>query len=263
MRPCRAALAILFACLAAIGPAAARPWSEMAESGQFVICAAAEDMPFSMRGTAPAGLYVDLGDLVARELGLSLAVRWVNARQHARRAQCDAVMGAAVLNAAPAGAPMRSVLTAPYMRAGSVLIAAQRFGSITSLDQLNQAHVAVPSGSWAHRYLDQRGVPVWVRFRNDREIIEAVGRGDADGGIVSNLAIGWHRTVHGPGAIAVLGGLLDDAELGFDVAVQLFDTDREALDRINAVLRARLLDGTIAAILARYGAPPAAAAPHG
>lgn len=237
------------------GAAPAAPLVEMLDSKQFVICAAPDDMPFSSNGSAPAGLYIDLADMIARDLGLALAVRWVPARQHVRKVKCDAIMGAAVLKTAeaPSGKPVRSALTVPYMRAMSVIIAGDRVGTIGTLDDLKQYHVAAPSGSWAHKFLDDHAIPVWVRFRNDREIIAAVERGEADGGIVSNLAIGWHQKTHGARGIKVFGQLLEQNEFGFDVAVKLLNTDAAAVDRVNAILRARIDDGSVAALLARMG----------
>lgn len=246
------------ASLAATAAATARPLADMVESKEFVICAAPDDMPFSAKGTPSTGLYIDLGAMIARELGAALAVRWVPARQHVRRVKCDAIMGAAVLKAPDeaSGKSMRSALTAPYMRAMSVIIASDRIGNIGHLDQLRQYHVAAPSGSWAHKYLNDHAIPVWVRFRNDPEIIGAVARGDAEGGIVSNLAIGWHQKVNGANGIRVFDQLLDPQEFGFDVAINLLDTDQAAIDKVNSILAVRTKDGTISAVVAGYGIDP-------
>lgn len=250
---------VALACMAA-GAAPARTLAEMTGSHEFVVCAAPDDLPFSRRDGAPAGLYVDLGRLVADDLGLALGLRWIPRRDLAHRVGCDAIMGAAVVKAdADAPTSWRSVLTAPYMRAGAVVVADARRGSIATLDALRARHTAVPSGSWAHRWLDGRGIPVWVRFRTDPEIIDAVVRGDADAGVVSDLAAGWYRQRHGDAALQVLDTLLDDTEFDFDVAIDLLDTDAAALARVNDIVRARLADGAIAAIGRRYGAyrPPA------
>lgn len=249
MRPALKYLLLPLACLATA--AAARPLADMTESGTFIICAAPEQMPFSRKGPAPAGLYIDLGALLARELGLTLEVRWVPGRNQLRRVQCDAVMGAALLK--PGATSMRSVLTIPYMHALAVVIAGPKVKPIAELEQLRDYRVAVPSGSWAHKHLNERAIPVWVRFRNDDEIIGAVRRGDADGGVVSNLAIGWHQKVHGEDGIRVFDRLLDDGEFGFDVAIELLDTDKAAVDKVNAALAARLRDGAIGALGAAYG----------
>jgi polar amino acid transport system substrate-binding protein len=250
---------LALACIAAAG-AEARTLPEMAASNEFVICAAPDDMPFSRRDGTPAGLYVDLGRLVASDLGLALGVRWIPRRELAHRVGCDAIMGAAVVKAAdPADiTSWRNVATIPWMRAGAVVVDAGR-GPVATLDALRAGHVAVPSGSWAHRYLDAHGVPVWVRFRTDPEIIDAVVRGDADAGVVSDLAAGWYRMQPGAARLRVLDTLLDPAEFGFDVAIDLLDTDAVTLARVNGIVRAHLADGAIAAIGMRYGAyrPPA------
>jgi polar amino acid transport system substrate-binding protein len=229
----------------------------MTASNEFVICAAPDDMPFSRRDGTPAGLYVDLGRLVAADLGLVLGVRWIPRRELGHRVGCDAIMGTAVVKATDEVTSWRNVPTIPWMRAGAVVVDTGR-GPVATLDTLRHRHVAVPSGSWAHRWLDAHGVPVWVRFRTDREIIAAVVRGDADAGVVSDVAAGWYRQQSGAGSLRVLDNLLDPDEFGFDVAIGLLDTDAATLARVNGILRARLADGAIAAIGRRYGAyrPP-------
>jgi len=244
--------------LACVAPAAhARTLQEMTASNEFVICAAPDDMPFSRRDGTPAGLYIDLGRLVASDLGLALGVRWIPRRELAHRVGCDAIMGAAVVKAADDPASWRNVQTVPWMRAGAVVVDTGR-GPVATLDALRGRHVAVPSGSWAHRWLDAHGVPVWVRFRTDPEIIAAVVRGDADAGVVSDVAAGWYRQQPGAARLRVLDTLLDPEEFGFDVAIDLLDTDATTLARVNAIVRARLADGAIAAAGMRYGAyrPP-------
>jgi polar amino acid transport system substrate-binding protein len=197
------------ACVTA-ATAQARTLPEMAASNGFVICAAPDDMPFSRRDGTPAGLYVDLGRLVASDLGLPLGVRWIPRRELARRVGCDAIMGTAVVKAADPDhiTSWRNVPTIPWMRAGAVVVDAGR-APVTTLDALRDRHVAVPSGSWAHRWLDAHGVPVWVRFRTDPEIIDAVVRGDADAGVVSDVAAGWYRQQAGAANLRVLDTLLD------------------------------------------------------
>jgi polar amino acid transport system substrate-binding protein len=259
MAPIRKRWLLALACMTVAG-AHARTLPEMAASNEFVICAAPDDMPFSRRDGTPAGLYVDLGRLVASDLGLALGMRWIPRRELAHRVGCDAIMGAAVVKAADPGrvTSRRNVPTIPWMRAGAVVVDAGR-GPAATLDALRDRHVAVPSGSWAHRYLDAHGIPVWVRFRTDPEIIDAVVRGDADAGVVSDLAAGWYRMQPGAARLRVLDTLLDPEEFGFDVAIDLLDTDAATLDRVNAIVRTHLADGAIAALGRRYGAyrPPA------
>ena len=141
---------VALACVAAT--AQARTLPEMAASNEFVICAAPDDMPFSRRDGTPAGLYVDLGRLVASDLGLALAVRWIPRRELARRVGCDAIMGAAVVRAEDRPTSWRNVLTVPWMRAGAVVVDTGR-GRVDSLDALRTGHVAVPSGSARLRML--------------------------------------------------------------------------------------------------------------
>jgi polar amino acid transport system substrate-binding protein len=76
---------------------------------------------------------------------------------------------------------------------------------------------------------------------------------------VSDVAAGWYRQQSGAESLRVLDTLLDPDEFGFDVAIDLLDTDAATLERVNGIVRARLADGAIAALGRRYGAyrPPA------
>lgn len=251
-------LVALAASLLLAGGAAARTFEEIAASKYLSICAAPDELPFSSNGGAPRGFYINIASRIAAELGLELKVDWIPNREKIRFTQCDALMGAALLkdSAGLESDPAkihRTLHTIPYMTAMSVIVADKKIGGITALRDLQPYHVAVPSGSWAHKMLNENAVPVWVRFRTDKEIIQAVERGDAEAGIVSNVAIGWHRKLQGQTNLNVFPGVLDQTELGFKVAIGLRNTNLATRDKINAVLGKLIADGSVKTILAEYG----------
>ena len=256
-------LTALAAALSLAGAAHARGFEEIDASRYLSICAAPQELPFSAQDGPARGIYIDIAGRIAAALGLELRVDWIRSREQIRFTSCDAVMGSALLKdeAAPEPDPAklhRKLLTLPYMKARAVIVADPKIGAIASLRDLRPHHVAVPSASLAHKMLNDNAVPVWVRFRTDREIIEAVQRGDAEAGVVTNLAIGWHRKQHGADGLNVFPDVLDQSELGFRVGISLRNTNLATLERVNAVLAKLIADGAIDAILAEYGAQGAA-----
>lgn len=256
-------LAVLAAALLLAGGVHARSFEEISASRYLSICAAPQELPFSSQDGAVRGFYIDIAERIAAALGLELRVEWIRSREQIRFTACDAVMGTALLkeDAAPEPDPAkiyRKLPTMPYMTARAVIVADRKIGDIASLRDLRPHHVAVPSASLAHKILNDNAVPVWVRFRTDQEIIEAVERGDAEAGVVTNLAIGWHRKRQGRGqdadALRVFPGVLDQAELGFQVGIGLRNTNLPTQTRINAALAGLIADGSIDTILAAYGA---------
>ncbi len=60
--------------------------------GEFNICVHNNALPFSERESA-SGLHIDLAQLIAAELNVSLKLSWVNLPRYAKYVECDAYMG--------------------------------------------------------------------------------------------------------------------------------------------------------------------------
>ena len=173
--------------LAVTGTASAGTLDDMRRAGRFAICAAPDALPFSSREPGPPGFQLELGEQIARGLGLDFEVTWIKSKEYAGRAGCDAFMSAASLpedaaeraeaGTAPASRRFPRLLTRPYLPVRFVLVAPVSRDDIRELDDLRTGHVAVPSGSWAHYVLNERGIPVRVRFTTDAEILAAVAAG--------------------------------------------------------------------------------------
>lgn len=250
------------------GSAAARPLDEMIASQRFSVCASDAALPYSSRDSATPGFYLDLARAIARELGLELQVDWIASSEQIRFTSCDAVMALPASEEEPAtdGADLKTpkprLLTIPYMMVSTLLVFPGPPAGGVSTAALQRLHVAVPSGSVAHQLLNDRGVPVWVRFRNDAEILDAVHGGQADAGMVSQIGLGWYRKNHPTTALVGMDKAVNGPGLRFNVAIALRRTNLATQQRVNAVLRKLRDDGSIAAILAKYGIdflPPDAA----
>jgi polar amino acid transport system substrate-binding protein len=256
---CRAALIFAICIGCGISSPSARTLGEILASRDFAICAADDDLPFSTSATGLRGFHVDLAQAIADRLGVKLKIDWVVARNKVRFTNCDALMGSVVVESDVKALgqgqddirPM--ALSAPYMTVSTVLASAATAPPIRSLDDLKTLHVAVPSGSVSHMLMDDHGIPVWVRFRNDADILEAVVAGKADAGAVSQIGLAWHRLQNPTSALTSNERLLTGPGFRFDVAIGLRRTNGATVERINAILTSMQDDGSLGAILARYG----------
>ncbi|MBA5635616.1 transporter substrate-binding domain-containing protein [Duganella sp. LX20W] len=250
---------LLGACALWPGAAGARPLDEMIASHHFSVCAADNALPYSRNAGDTPGFYLEIAAEIAKALGLELEVVWLASSEQIRFTACDAVM------AAPASVEERErdegdqdrlrprLLTIPYMQVNTLMVFPHQPAEAPSMAALRRGHVAVPSGSVAHQVLNEAGVPVWVRFRNDAEILEAVRAGQADAGVVSQIGYGWYRRNNPTTALVGVTDVLKAPGLRFDVAIALRRTNLATLHRIDAIIRQLRDDGVISTILAKYG----------
>jgi polar amino acid transport system substrate-binding protein len=250
---------LLGACTLCAGTAAARPLDEMMASHRFSVCAADNALPYSSRDGAMPGFYLELARAIAQALGLELQVDWIASSEQIRFTSCDAVMA---VPASDDGAASDSgdinrlrprLLTMPYMAVSTLLVLRGQPADGLTLAALQRSHVAVPSGSVAHQLLNEAGVPVWVRFRNDAEILDAVKNGQADAGVVSQIGFGWYRKNHPQTALAGVDNVLHAPGMRFNVAIALRRTNLATVRGIDAIVRQLRDDGTIAATMQKYG----------
>lgn len=236
---------------------------DMRRAGRFEICAAPDALPFSIREPGPPGFQLELGEQIARGLGLDFKVTWIKSKEYAGRTGCDAFMSAASLPedaaeraeaaTSPPARRFPRLLTRPYLPVRFVLVAPASRGDIRGLDDLRTGHVAVPSGSLAHYVLNGRGIPVWVRFTTDAEILEAVAAGEADAGVVSLPGLGWYHEHTGNREIDAVKGVVVDPSLDYEAGIALRRSDLATVRAVEAVLDRLEADGSLARILGRYG----------
>ncbi|MDL2355663.1 MAG: transporter substrate-binding domain-containing protein [Pseudomonadota bacterium] len=245
-----------------LSPASARSLDEMLAAHEFSVCAMEDDLPFSSRGNGVKGFHIDLAQAIADRLGVVLKVIWVPSREKVRMTNCDAMMGAASFDAASGSQPKSEnralVVSAPYTTVTTVLVTRPGVSPVHALADLKALHVAVPSGSVSHILMNDNDIPVWVRFRNDAEILEAVSSEQADAGVVSQVGLAWYNKHHPQTRLGRNDTLLTDQSFQFDIGIGLRRADRAMLERVNAVLKTMREDGTLTAILGQYGIAPVA-----
>lgn len=236
---------------------------EMRKAGYLEVCAAPDALPSSSRAAGLPGFQLELGERIARELGLGFRVTWITSKEYAGRTHCDAFMSAASLpedaderraaETAPASRRFPRLLTRPYMDVRFVLAAGAMRSEIQELDDLRTRHVAVPSGSWAHYVLNSRGIPVWVRFTSDADILDAVAAGEADAGVVSLQGLGWYRKNSPASPVDVVKGVTVDPTLDYPAAIAFRRSNFATVKAVDEVIDRLEADGSLGRILETYG----------
>src|SRR6266699_6189951 len=83
---------IVAAVIGLIEPAQARSLDTIRSLGSLGLCAHPNSLPFASKAGDPPGFQVELGQALARELGVSLKLDWVITAYQIRSADCDIVM---------------------------------------------------------------------------------------------------------------------------------------------------------------------------
>ena len=71
--------------------AQARPLNSIKARGKLLVCANPNALPFSSKNGEPRGFELELGEALAKELGVALEVGWVIFPFHMARVDCDVV----------------------------------------------------------------------------------------------------------------------------------------------------------------------------
>lgn len=260
----RRACATISIAIAALGSEAAT-LDEMHNLGTVSFCLNPDAMPYSQRDAdtdGPGhGFLHDISIELARRLGLSARFIWLNSLERLNKTECDVVPSALIeadelepqarrLQDEPARVRNR-LFTRPYACAGGFLVA--RDGRYDSFESLKAAHVAVPSGSYAQVTLNRIGVPIWVRFLSDEEIIEAVLTHEAGAGLVTRTGYEWYRYRHPDPGLTRLPIDCSEFQLDSDIGMMLRGADAATLARIDELLAQMVADGAIADAMSRYG----------
>src|SRR5438128_11776263 len=89
----KAILSLAFlATLDLTAPVAARSLDSIRSIGKLGLCAHPNSLPFASKAGDPPGFQVELGQALARELGVSLKLDWIITVYQMRSADCDVVM---------------------------------------------------------------------------------------------------------------------------------------------------------------------------
>ncbi|CAL74092.1 conserved hypothetical protein; putative transporter (Bacterial extracellular solute-binding protein, family 3) [Bradyrhizobium sp. ORS 278] len=243
-------LALLAAISVLIGSAEARSLDAIRSLGQIGLCAHPNSLPFASKAGDPPGFQVEMGQALARELGVSLRLDWIITMFQMRAAGCDLVMD--VIADPEALGEIRLKTTKPYYHTGVALAVPQdsRLTSISGLDQTTKVGVQV--GSIAAMLISQRHVPIST-FGFEIDSLDALANHEIAAAAVTPANAAYYNQTHPDKTLRIIA--LDDSEpsLNWNVAIGMVRPDdalREAMETALARLRA---DGTVERIYARYG----------
>lgn len=223
------------------------------ERGLLRVCAHPDALPFSSQDRAQPGFQLEIADAIAKILGVRVTTQWIVFSRHARRADCDAVIGAVVqLTGENHGPPRGVLLTKPYAGSGYVLVVSRANTLVHRPDDVKAGKIGVEYSSWPHYLLQTRGLPTSA-YRDQTEIIEAVAKNEVAAGMVTDPYLEWFLKGHPGGAVKVADGYVRDPELQWNVAVRLLNADDALRDAVNQAIDRLLADRTIPDIFAKYG----------
>jgi polar amino acid transport system substrate-binding protein len=241
---------VVGALLGLTSAAHARSLDAIRDSGALGLCAHPNSLPFANKGGNPPGFQIELGNALARELGVSLRLDWIITQYQMRSAGCDILLD--VIGDREAQGETRLRISKPYYRTG-VALAVPASSALTSFKSLNEStKVGVQVGSVAAMILGQRRVPTST-FGFETDSLDAVSNHDIDAAAVTPTAASYFNLTHPDKALRILDRDESVADLNWNVAVGMVRPDdalREAIDRALERLRS---DGTIDRIYGRYG----------
>lgn len=241
---------IVAAAIGLPGPAQARTLDAIRASGAIGLCAHPNSLPFARKTGEPPGFQVELGQVLARELGVALRLDWIITQYQMRSAGCDILLD--VIADREAQSETRLTISKPYYRTG-VALAVPSSSPLTSFKSLNEkTKVGVQVGSIAAMIIGQRHVPLST-FGFESDSLEAVSNREIDAAAVTPTAAGYFNLTHPDNPLRILDRDESIADLNWNVAVGMIRPDdalREAIDRALERLRS---DGTIDRIYGRYG----------
>jgi polar amino acid transport system substrate-binding protein len=247
-----AGLCLLVLGLLVLGSAAAdaRSLETIIERGALTLCANPNALPFASKTGPVPGFQIELGEQIARELGVKLTREWVVSAIQYRRADCDFVLDTIARKDIPPEGGVK--VTRPYHRSG-VVLAVRADSPVSSLAGLSPGQrIGVPVGSLVSMMLDQGGTAT-SPFVFEDEIVAALANREIEAAAVTPVAVGWFNLQHADKPLRQIPAFENDSDLNWNIAAGLFRPDDKLRQRIDAAIETLLADGTIAKIYARYG----------
>ncbi len=251
MRPTLRILSLAIACSGwQIDAVPARSLEMIRATGALHLCAHPNSLPYASKAGNPPGFQIELGEVLAKELGVSLVTEWIVVPSQAFRADCDVILDAIADPEAQADTGLR--ISKPYYRSG-VGLAVPRGSAITAFAGLNEhTKVGVQVGSVAAMLLSQQHVRTST-FGFEEDMLGALATGEIDAAAVTPLSAGYYNLIHPSPGFVILPPDETEHDLVWNVAVGIRKPDDQLLDAIDAALDRLRGDGTVGTIYAKYG----------
>jgi len=242
---------LLVAALMGFADAAqARSLDAIRSSGVLGLCAHPNSLPFASKTADPPGFQIELGQALARELGVALRPDWIITQYQMRSAGCDIVLDIIADREAQGETNLR--ISKPYYRTGVALavLPASKLTSFKSLDEHTKVGVLV--GSMAAMTLSQRHVPTST-FGFEVDSLDALANHELDAAAVTPTMASYYNLTHPDKTVRILD--LDESEpnLSWNVAIGMVRPDDGLRNAVDQALEKLRTDGTVERIYRRYG----------
>ncbi|HSV70968.1 MAG TPA: transporter substrate-binding domain-containing protein [Methylibium sp.] len=240
----------------------AGPWARSAEAeAPLALCLNNDAPPFSSAATPERGIDVEVAQALARQLGRTPRLVWVQVpnrgglaralKQSLAAGQCDAYLGVPRdPDVARELAERKLLASGPYLTLGYVLVA--RAGSAPpTVAALRRARkVGAASATPADLYLHRMQLPR-APYPGRAALIDGLKAGEID------LALVWSSALTGERAAGLVQGseAIDDADLYTDLTVATRSADAALSQQIAAAVEALRADGRFVAIARTHGLP--------
>lgn len=243
-------LIIISAMLGQMASAQARSLDTIRSGGAIGLCAHPNSLPFANKAGDPPGFQIELGQALARELGVSLRLDWIITQYQMRSAGCDIVLDVIADREAQGETNLR--ISKPYYRTG-VALAVPVSSQLTSFNSLNEhTKVGVLVGSFAAMIIGQRHVPTST-FGFEIDSLEALANREIDAAAVTPTVAGYFNLTHPGRPVRILDRDESEPNLNWNVAVGMVRPDDNLRDAVDAALQRLYTDGTIERIYRSYG----------
>lgn len=225
------------------------------ERGSLLMCANPNALPFSSRGGSRRGFEIELGEALAKQLGVALEIGWVIFPLQAGRVDCDVVFDAIV--DAESADERHLKLSKPYQSSGVAI--ALRHGASKAIkgfgDLTKDLRVGAIVGSLASVTLGRRGLPT-IPFTFEDELVEALGHGELDAALATPSTIGFYNHSHKDAPLGLVRAYDREPTLRWNIAVGMRKSDAALVAAVDAAIERLLADGTVERIYAGYGIEP-------
>jgi polar amino acid transport system substrate-binding protein len=240
-------LAIL---LGSTGVVQARSLDSIRASGVLGLCAHPNSLPFASKAGSPPGFQIELGNALARELGVSLRLDWIITQYQLRSAGCDIVLDVIADREAQGETNLR--ISKPYYHTG-VALAVPQGSQLTSFKSLDEhTKVGVLVGSMAAMTLGRRHVPTST-FGFEVDSLEALANHEIDAAAVTPTTAGYFNMTNPDKAVQILDFDESEPNLSWNVAVGMVRPDDLLRNAVDEAIKQLTVDGTIDRIYRRYG----------
>jgi polar amino acid transport system substrate-binding protein len=243
-------LIIIGAMLGQMASAQARSLDTIRSGGAIGLCAHPNSLPFANKAGDPPGFQIELGQALARELGVSLRLDWIITQYQMRSAGCDIVLDVIADREAQGETKLR--ISKPYYRTG-VALAVPASSQLTSFKSLNEhTKVGVLVGSFAAMIIGQRHVPTST-FGFEVDSLEALANREIEAAAVTPTVAAYFNLTHPGRAVRILDRDESEPNLNWNVAVGMVRPDDNLRDAVDAALQHLYTNGTIERIYRSYG----------